>query len=231
MRNTLLMSVALLGLAGAAFAQTGSTQTPPGGTTSMQTSPGATAGAVPMRKPLVRRAAVGPKGVRPMARTRRGTAIAAQTMQEGGDDASAPPTSAYRGGVGSPLSTTATNLAPSRPEAMGSRLPDPAAAGATPRDLLMAAQRALSQGKTGAAQEALERAETRVLSRTTDPSMAGTPDQAMMVQNISQARRALGARDTAGAQRSISMAMEDRTPPVGPATTTRPGGVPSGGTF
>lgn len=251
MRNTLLMSVALLGFAGVAVAQTASTQTPPspgassqmpqpansvpaGAATSMQASPGAVLGATAPTargKPMVRGAAGGQKGMRPMQRRRAGDAIAPQTMPAGVDDASAPPTSAYRGGVGSPLSTRATNLAPSRPEAMGSRLPDPAAAGATPRDLLMAAQRALSQGKTGAAQEALERAETRVLSRTTDPSMAGTPDQAMMVQNISQARRALGARDTAGAQRSIAMAMEDRTPPTGPATTTGPAGVPSGGTF
>ena len=110
-------------------------------------------------------------------------------------------------------------------------LPDPNAPGSSPRDLLMAAQRALNQGKTGAAQEALERAETRVLSRTTDPSMAATPDQTSMVQNIAQARRALGARDTAGAKQAIAMAMDDRVPPRGPATTTGPAGVPSGGTF
>lgn len=249
MRKTLLMTVAVLGLAGIdhapAFAQIGSTQTPSspsassqmpqpsnsapaGATTSVQSTPGANLGGVAMApKPM----AGGQKGMRHMARMRPHNAVPAQTMPAAVDDASAPPTSAYRGGMGSPLSTRATNLSPSRPETMGSRLPDPAAANASPRELLMAAQRALSQGKTGAAQEALERAETRVLSRTTDPSMAGTPDQAMMVQNIAQARRALGARDTAGAQRSIAMAMDERTPPRGPATTTVPAGVPSGGTF
>ena len=154
------------------------------------------------------------------------------------DDMSAPPTSAYRGGAGSPSSTRASNISSggSRSE-MAPRLPDPNAANNSPEALLAAAQRSLKQGKTGAAQEALERAETRILSRTTDPSMAAQPDTSMMAQNIAQARRALGNRDIAGAQSAISMAMSAPVPPPGPGTTTVPGtvymapGMPAGRTY
>ncbi len=256
MRNTLLASAAMLGLVAAslttpAHAQNGSTQTPPspssssqmpqpansvpvGATTSLAPAAGSNIGgttAAPAPRMMTAPVNGGHKPMHTTSRMRARPAIDPQTAPAPLDDASAPPTSAYRGGVGSPLSTKATNLTPSRGEAMGARLPDPNASGNTPRDLLMAAQRALSQGKTGAAQEALERAETRVLSRTTDPTMAGTPDQAAMVQNIAQARRALGARDMAGAKQAIAMAMDERTPARGPATTTAPAGVPAGGTF
>ncbi len=142
-------------------------------------------------------------------------------------DSSVPPTSAYRGGVGSPLSTQATDLRPSTGEKMGSRLPTPPTTGDSPRDLLTAAQTALNHGQTGAAQQALEMAETRVLSRTTDPSMANAPDQQAMVTNIDKARAALGARDTSGAKQAIAMALNDRVPGPGPALTMRPAGMPA----
>lgn len=142
-------------------------------------------------------------------------------------DMPAPPTSAYRGGVGSPLSTHATDLTPSRGEKIGSRLPTPPTTGDTPRDLLAAAQRSLDHGQTGAAQQALEMAETRVLSRTIDPSMANQPYPASMVASISQARQALGKRDIAGAKQAITMALNDRVPPPGPATVTVPAGTPA----
>jgi hypothetical protein len=138
-----------------------------------------------------------------------------------------PPTSAYRGGVGSPLSTKATDLTPSSHEIIGSRLPMPPTTGDTPKDLLAAAQTALNKGQTGAAQQALEMAETRVLSRTTAPSMAGEPDQQKMVDNISQARMALGKHDIKGAKQAITMALNDRVPPPGPAVVTRPAGMPA----
>ena len=80
----------------------------------------------------------------------------------------------------------------------------------------MAAQRALAAGRTGAAQEALERAETRILSRTVDPSRAELPDQAAMAQNVSAARRALGGRDVRGAQAAIAAALQAPVPRPGP---------------
>jgi len=114
----------------------------------------------------------------------------------------------YRGGAGSPSSTRASNIdqADTR-SGIAPRLPDPAAAANTPEGYLAAAQRALASGKTGAAQEALERAETRVLSRSTEPSMAASPADMPMVQQIGAARRALAGRDMAAAKAAISAAM------------------------
>jgi len=77
----------------------------------------------------------------------------------------------------------------------------------TPQALLQAAQRALASNRTGAAQEALERAETRMLTRSTDPSAAGSPDLGSMVQSIGAVRRALAARDIPGARAAISAAL------------------------
>jgi hypothetical protein len=253
MRNILLTSVAMCGLVLApaafapAFAQSGTTQNPPSPNASsqmpqpMNSAPvGATAAApqanpsgalggpvatvsgaspkvaaMPMRKPVHVAYARAAMKRDPMVQD------AAMT------DSSVPPTSAYRGGVGSPLSTQATDLKPSTGEKMGSRLPMPPTSGDTPRDLLTAAQTALNKGQTGAAQQALEMAETRVLSRTTDPSLANQPDQRAMVANISKARQALGARDTTGAKRAIAMALTDPVPPPGPAVTTGPAGMPA----
>ena len=133
------------------------------------------------------------------------------------EDASAEGTEAgrgreYRGGVGSPSSARSSNIddADTRSE-IAPRLPDPAAASSTPEGYLAAAQRALASGKTGAAQEALERAETRVLSRSTDPSMAASPADMPMVQHIGAARRALASRDMVGAKAAISAALGNGT--------------------
>lgn len=129
---------------------------------------------------------------------------------DGGTDSGidAPRGGDYRGGAGSPLSNKASNTgaANTRSE-IAPRLPDPGSASNTPQAYLAAAQRALSSGRTGAAQEALERAETRLLSRSTEPSMASSPDNGPMVTQIGNARRALGARDTAGARAAINAAM------------------------
>lgn len=253
MRNILLTSAAALALAtGAALAQSGgssTTQSPPAGNAASQmpqpsnsapagagvATPGLGSSAAGSTVGATEGASMRPHrmmhGDRAGRMGRANPSIPAHTDPGMVDEGAAPPTTAYRGGAGSPLSTRATNLTPSaRPEALGSRLPDPNAAGSTPRDLLEAAQRLLGQGRTGAAQEALERAETRVLSRTTDPSMASQPDQAAMVQNIAQARRALGARDVNGAKQAIAMAMDDRIPPRGPATNVGPTGGAAGGT-
>lgn len=121
-----------------------------------------------------------------------------------------------------PLSTRASNIdrADTRSE-IAPRLPSPDASSNTPEAFLRAAQRALAAGRTGQAQEALERAETRLLTRATDPAMANTPDSAPVVTQISQARQALARRDNAGARRAIDMAM---------ASNTSGGAMPSGGT-
>ncbi len=116
----------------------------------------------------------------------------------------------YRGGVGSPLSTTASNTTSANTRSgIAPRLPDPNAASSTPEAYLAAARSALAAGKTGMAQEALERAETRILSRSTDPSMAATPADMPMIQQIGAARQALAQRNTAGAQAALGAAMGD----------------------
>ena len=142
------------------------------------------------------------------ASTGRGTGrrAPASVAQDNGVDV--PRTGDYRGGVGSPSSSAASNItaADTRSE-MAPRLPDPNAGSNSPQAYLAAAQRALASNRTGAAQEALERAETRLLSRSTDPSMANMPDPSASVQAIGAARRALASRDTAAARSAISAAM------------------------
>ena len=113
----------------------------------------------------------------------------------------------YRGGEGSPRSSAASNTtaANTRSE-IAPRLPDPGVAD-TPVAYLQAARQALGAGRTGAAQEALERAETRVLTRSTVPGLAGVADTGGMAGRIGAARRALGANDTVGARRAIDAAL------------------------
>lgn len=115
---------------------------------------------------------------------------------------------AYDGSGGSvPTSTRASNInrGDTRTE-YAPRLPNPDAAGSTPEAYLAAADRALAARQTGRAQEALERAETRLLTRSTDPSMANSPDNAPVVQQIAQARQALARGDMAGARQAIRAA-------------------------
>jgi len=161
------------------------------------------------------RQAVGMRSFTPNARpaatrasTGRGTGrrAPASAAQDNGVDV--PRTGDYRGGAGSPSSNAASNItaADTRSE-MAPRLPDPNAGSNSPRAYLIAAQRALASNRTGAAQEALERAETRLLSRSTDPSMANMPDASSSVQAIGDARRALASRDTAAARSAINAAM------------------------
>lgn len=208
MRTYLVTTVAVLGVLGAMAVDTGALA---------QTSSDGVETAAPAR-PARRHTPV-----------RRRAAAASTTAETVTEDGSAPPTSAYRGGASVPLSQRATNIGTQtgRTE-IAPRLPDPQAGSNSPEALLRAAQRSLSENKTGAAQQALEMAETRVLSRTTDPSMANTPDSAAMVQQIGEARRALGTGNRAGAQAAIAAALNAPVPPPGPAvTTTYPAPAPA----
>ena len=87
------------------------------------------------------------------------------------------------------------------------RLPDPGAAANTPQALLQVARRVLASNHTGVAQEALEWAETRVLTRFTDPGAAGAPDFALIIQSTGPARRVLATRDIPGAHAAIGAAL------------------------
>lgn len=89
---------------------------------------------------------------------------------------------------------------------------------------LQAARSALARGRTGETQEALERAETRLLDRSVDPAAADRPDTQRAVLDIGVARQALAGRDRFAASRAIddAMAASEAPPPVAAAGLTPP---------
>ena len=103
---------------------------------------------------------------------------------------------------GEPFSTHASNIVPGDTRSViAPRLPAPAVEDdASPERLLSAAVDALQKARTGLAQEALERAETRLLDRATNPSAANQPDNSARIEEITQALRALGHGDLPKAQ-------------------------------
>jgi hypothetical protein len=84
------------------------------------------------------------------------------------------------------------------------------AAGAA--EQLRAAATAIRAGRLGQANELLERAESRLLTRSTVPVRAGEPVTAGPVGHIAAARRALLARDTAQALGRIEAAQAELGP-------------------
>ena len=116
------------------------------------------------------------------------------------------PASAQSAG-GNPKSGTASNIDQSDTRsAIAPALPTPGATG-TAEDYLRRAQQALRAGRTGEAQEALERAETRLLDRSTTPDSAGQADTSPRVDAVRQALTALGHKNRAGAMSAIQTAM------------------------
>jgi hypothetical protein len=108
-----------------------------------------------------------------------------------------------------PLSDRASNVNEGDTKSViAPRLPTPNAGDdASPRAFLESAQRAITLGRTGEAQEALERAESRLLDRSVPPSRAGESSQQPLVATVGDARRALVSGDRAGAQRLITDAL------------------------
>ncbi len=103
-----------------------------------------------------------------------------------------------------PLSDRASNITQSDTTSpIAPRLPSPdVSESAPPRVFLEAARRALAANRTGEAQEAMERAESRALSRSVAPSRAGDPSRQSLVRQIAEARGALATGDRG---RSISI--------------------------
>ncbi len=93
---------------------------------------------------------------------------------------------------------------------------------ATATDYLQAAQRALASNQTGRAQEALENAETLLLTRSVPMGATGQPAQNPAVRNINAALNSLGSHDLQGAmnlvQQTIPMTQQAQAggPPMGP---------------
>ncbi len=94
---------------------------------------------------------------------------------------------------------TRSNIAPA--------LPTPQAAGDSTQAYLRAARSAIEAGQTGAAQEALERAESRALDRDVAPSEAGAPAQSPTIQQIGEARQALSVGNPQAALQAIAAAL------------------------
>ena len=124
-----------------------------------------------------------------------------------------------------PQTTGARSLAPGGPSsAIAPRLPlPPVPENDPPHAFLEAARSAVDRGQTGEAQEALERAETRLLDRAVGMNSAQEPDDRRAVLDIGVARQALAAGDRPGTLRAIddALAASDlvarRAPPL-PAT-------------
>lgn len=113
-------------------------------------------------------------------------------------------------GSGSSLPTSdhASNITEANTRStIAPRLPSPQAATDTPHALLSAAYRALETGRTGEAQEALERAETRLLSRSVAYGRVGDPSANPAVSHLAAARQALAANDSVKARRLVLTAL------------------------
>ncbi|PPQ34148.1 hypothetical protein CCS01_12265 [Rhodopila globiformis] len=111
-----------------------------------------------------------------------------------------------------PLDIHASNIAPSDTQsAMAPALPTPAVGlSAPPITFLRAARLSLAGGRTGEAQEALERAETRLLDDNAQPEMAAPPALA----DTRAARQALAVHDREGAARNVDAAIAALSTPA-----------------
>jgi hypothetical protein len=118
-------------------------------------------------------------------------------------------------GMSGPASMTASNIDQADSHSnIAPHFPEPkVGAVGSPEQYLMAAQTALAAHHTGAAQQALEMAETRLLDRSTPVNAAGQPDENPMVASVAAARQALGHNDMAGAKAAIKTALA--TPATG----------------
>ena len=109
-----------------------------------------------------------------------------------------------------PLSDNASNITPGDTRsAIAPRLPAPLLGeDAPPAAFLRAARTALLVGRTGEAQEALERCESRILTRSTLPSRAGVPARSPFLLLLGEARGAVSQGDRLGAIRLIDRALQ-----------------------
>lgn len=126
-------------------------------------------------------------------------------------------------GMSGPGSNRASNIdRADTPGGIAPHLPMPdAPEDSGPDGLLRAADRALAEHRTGAAQQALEMAETRLLDRSTEIGASSRPDQDPRVLHVGAALQALGRGDIAAARAGIAVAMDG----ISPATmqgTARP---------
>ena len=84
----------------------------------------------------------------------------------------------------------------------------PVSENAPPSAFIAAALRAVAAGRTGEAQEAIERAESRALTRAVAISKAGDASQQPLVLTLTKARQALGAGDRQTAVQLLEQAQK-----------------------
>lgn len=108
-----------------------------------------------------------------------------------------------------PLSNNASNGTPGNTlSEIAPRLPSPPVpAGSPPAAYLQAAKEAISEGRTGEAQEALEQAETRALDRSVAYNAGNQPIRTPLIETIMGARRAIAQGDNQRAIRLINQAL------------------------
>ena len=111
--------------------------------------------------------------------------------------------------AGTPQSNAASNIGPAdTSSAIAPRLPTPPSGDdATVRQYLLDARQALADGRTGTAQEALERAETRMLDRVVPAPRLHRPNRSPLIEQVSAARQALGANDPTRALQILDAAL------------------------
>ena len=108
-----------------------------------------------------------------------------------------------------PMSTQPTNVGPGDTHTLWSpSLPAPPVGPDAPLSAyVQAARSAVAAGRLGEAQEAIERAESRALTRSVRPSMASDPSHQPLVQQLAEARQMVAAHDSAGAARKLDEAL------------------------
>jgi len=110
-------------------------------------------------------------------------------------------------GMSLPRSDTASNInGQTAHSALAPNLPAPPASEDI-QTLMLAARQALQAGRTGEAQEALERAETRALDRSVIAGTEREPATGPVVLAAGEARQALAAGNVAGAISIINAAL------------------------
>jgi len=112
-------------------------------------------------------------------------------------------------GMSLPMSDKAGNITPQDTTSLiAGRLPEPPVDdNAAIHDYLLAARNALAEGRSGEAQEALERAETRALDRSVPLFQTSTPSHDPVVDRIRLVLQALGNGDRLEAMRLLEQAI------------------------
>ncbi|MDA8049199.1 MAG: hypothetical protein M0002_04200 [Rhodospirillales bacterium] len=110
-----------------------------------------------------------------------------------------------------PTSTKASNLGPGTTTSpIAPQLPSTGLGpNATVGQYLGVARSALTSGKTGLAQEALENAETQALTRSVPYTTGNTPDSSPLVRDINSALQALGSGNLALAGHYTDVATQE----------------------